>query len=252
MQDNGNHRSASRDRPGFNSGLNGVDELKTVTLLTIDIRGFSRMAKQMGPERTLRLLNRFFAATGEIVFRRHGLVDKYLGDGFLAVFGIPESSGQDADNAVRAALDIQRGLAELNTDLWPDFGTILHMGMSLHTGEVVAGHVGFERKKDYTVIGDAVNMVFRMQSLVKAFPNGILVSGTTLAMLRSRCWIRAVDLPSQTPHDLSGLALYELLEPEAYGAGQVTAPSRETTQRDTSSNLRRRPSPNQPPPILSP
>ncbi|PIP06684.1 MAG: hypothetical protein COX51_08225, partial [Syntrophobacteraceae bacterium CG23_combo_of_CG06-09_8_20_14_all_50_8] len=77
-----------------------LEEFKTLTLLNIDIRGFSPFAKKIGPQKTLSLLNYFFSIMGEIVFKHHGIVDKYLGDGFLALFGAPVSSASDADNAV--------------------------------------------------------------------------------------------------------------------------------------------------------
>jgi class 3 adenylate cyclase/GAF domain-containing protein len=199
---------------GLESGRAVIEELKSVTLLNIDIRGFSRMAKRMGPQRTVALLNQFFAAMGEVVFRHHGVVDKYLGDGFLAVFGAPVSSIGDADHAVQAALEMKRCLAEVNLQLSADLGTAIHMGISVHTGEVVVGNIGFEKKMDYTVIGDAVNTVFRMQGLVKAFPNGVLISGTTQRSVRSRLMVHAVAVPEELRRELGELAVYELLGSE--------------------------------------
>jgi class 3 adenylate cyclase len=206
---------------GLESGKAVIEEVKNVTILNIDIRGFSRMAKQMGPQRTVALLNRFFAAMGEVAFRHHGVVDKYLGDGFLAVFGAPVSSPGDADNAVQAALDMRRCLAELNLDVSTNLGTVIHMGISVHTGEVVVGNIGFEKKMDYTVIGDAVNTVFRMQGLVKGFPNGVLISGSTLRSVRSRLMVHAVAVPEEFRRDLGELAVYELLGSETAAPGPV-------------------------------
>jgi adenylate cyclase len=148
---------------------------------------------------------------GEVVFRHRGIVDKYLGDGFLAVFGAPVSSANDADNAVRAALEMKNSLAEVNLHLGPLLGPAIHMGISVHTGEVVVGNIGFEKKMDYTVIGDAVNTVFRMQGLVKTFPNGILISTTTLRAVRSRLMVRAVSVPADLHRQLGELNVYELL-----------------------------------------
>jgi class 3 adenylate cyclase len=206
---------------GIESGQAVIEEVKRVTLLNIDIRGFSRMAKQMGPQRTVALLNRFFEAMGEVVFRHHGIVDKYLGDGFLAVFGAPVSSTGDADHAVNAAMDMRRCLAEVNRSVSTDGATAIHMGISLHTGEVVVGNIGFEKKMDYTVIGDPVNTVFRMQGLVKPFPNGILISEATLRSARTRLRVHAVDVPEPFQRDLGEVAVYELLGSEAAAAGPV-------------------------------
>jgi class 3 adenylate cyclase/GAF domain-containing protein len=208
---------------GLESGKAVIEELKSVTLLNIDIRGFSRMAKLMGPQRTVALLNQFFAAMGEVVFRHHGVVDKYLGDGFLAVFGAPVSSIGDADNAVLAALEMKRCLAEVNLQLSPELGAAIQMGISVHTGEVVVGNIGFEKKMDYTVIGDAVNTVFRMQGLVKTYPNGVLISGTTLRSVRSRLMVHAVGVPEEFHRELGELAVYELLGSETAAAGLVFA-----------------------------
>jgi class 3 adenylate cyclase len=118
----------------------------------------------------------------------------------------------DPDNALRAALDMKRALAGLNRRLSRDLGQTIEMGISVHTGEVVAGNIGFEKKMDYTVIGDAVNTVFRLQGLAKAFPNGILISDATLRSVRSRPVVHAVSLPAEFPTDLGGLKVYELLE----------------------------------------
>ncbi|MGE5258418.1 MAG: GAF domain-containing protein [Hyphomicrobiales bacterium] len=219
---------------GLESDKPVIEEVKSVTLLNIDIRGFSRVAKQMGPQRTVALLNQFFAGMGEVVFRHRGIVDKYLGDGFLAVFGAPVSSTVDADNGVRAALEMKSCLAEVNLRLGPHLGPTIHMGISVHTGEVVVGNIGFEKKMDYTVIGDAVNTVFRMQGLVKAFPNGILISETTLRAVRSRLMVHAVPVPKELHRQLGELNVYELLgsEPDTTGlaftgaveTGEGTAP----------------------------
>jgi len=163
-----------------------IDESKTLTLLNIDLRGFSVFSRNLGPQRTVALVNHFFATMGEIVFRHGGIVDKYLGDGLLAVFGAPVSRPGDADNAVNAALEMRCSMGEVNDYLSERFETTLSMGISIHTGEVVVGNIGFEKKMDYTVIGDPVNFVFRLQGLCKAWPNGILVTEKTLQAVGQR------------------------------------------------------------------
>jgi adenylate cyclase len=197
---------------GLEGGKPMIEEVKTITLLNIDIRGFSRLAKQIGPPKTVALLNRFFEAMGELVFKHHGIVDKYLGDGFLAVFGAPVSNVADSDNALHAALDMKRSVADMNVLLSRELGPTLEMGISVHTGEVVAGNIGFEKKMDYTVIGDAVNTVFRLQGLAKSFPNGILISDATLHAVRSRPVVHAVPVPPDFQGDLGSLKVYELLD----------------------------------------
>jgi adenylate cyclase len=153
-----------------------LEELKTLTFLNIDIRGFSILARDIGPTRTVSILNHFFGVMGEIVFKHHGIVDKYLGDGFLALFGAPVSSPHDADNAIAAALEMKETVDEINRHFSGEIDVTLAMGISIHTGEAVVGNIGFEKKMDYTVIGDAVNVVFRMQDMAKTRPNCILIT----------------------------------------------------------------------------
>jgi class 3 adenylate cyclase/putative methionine-R-sulfoxide reductase with GAF domain len=188
-----------------------VEELKTLTLLNIDIRGFSHLAKEIGTQKTVAMLNSFFSVMGGVVFKHHGIVDKYLGDGFLAFFGAPVSSTRDADNAVAAALEMKRSLATVNNYLSKTFDATVEMGISVHTGEVVVGNIGFEKKMDYTVIGDSVNTVFRLQNITKSFPNGILISENTLRAARSSLEVGEVKVSNDIFKDFSGMKVYELL-----------------------------------------
>ena len=165
--------------PGSASAKPLVDEFKTLTLLNIDIRGYSALSKRIGSQKIVALLNYFFSSMGEIVFKHHGIVDKYLGDGFLAVFGAPVSTPLDVDNAVASALEMQQAMGSINEYYVKQYGASLTMGISIHTGEMVVGNIGFDKKMDYTVIGDSVNFVFRLQALCKSWPDGILISEKT-------------------------------------------------------------------------
>ena len=156
-----------------------LEELKTLTFLNIDIRGFSILSKDIGPKRTVSILNHFFSVMGETVFKHHGIVDKYLGDGFLALFGAPVSSPRDADNAIAAALEMKETVDKLNNYFSGEIDVTLAMGISIHTGEAVVGNIGFEKKMDYTVIGDSVNVVFRLQDMARSWPNCILITEMT-------------------------------------------------------------------------
>ena len=146
---------------------------------------------------------------GEIVFKHHGIVDKYLGDGFLAIFGAPVSGIVDADNAVTAAIEMKEAMGELN-DYWlKEIGDPLVIGISVHTGEVVVGNIGFDKKMDYTVIGDSVNTVFRLQELTKAYPNSILISERTLRAVKADLNVREIDT-RDAPSSIRDLEVYEL------------------------------------------
>ena len=188
-----------------------IEELKTLTLLNIDIRGFSELSRHIGSQKTVSLLNRFFSVMGDIVFKHYGIVDKYLGDGFLALFGAPVSSTEDADNAITAGFEMKKSLAAVNRYLEKKFGTTVQMGISIHTGEVVVGNIGFEKKMDYTVIGDPVNTVFRLQHLTKSFPNGILISENTLRAARSRPDVGEIKISNDLARELGSTKVYELL-----------------------------------------
>jgi class 3 adenylate cyclase/GAF domain-containing protein len=188
-----------------------IEELKILTLLNIDIRGFSTLSKKIGPQRTVAILNRFFSAMGDIVFNHGGIVDKYLGDGFLALFGAPVSGNTDADNAIAAALEMKGSLQAVNDHFIGELDAPLAMGISIHTGEAVVGNIGFDKKMDYTVIGDSVNAVFRLQDLTKSQPNSILISERTCqAVVESILDIREIG-KCDTGGTLGELRIYELL-----------------------------------------
>ncbi|MEN6319347.1 MAG: GAF domain-containing protein [Syntrophaceae bacterium] len=187
-----------------------VDEFKTLTLLNIDIRGYSTLSKKIGPQKIVAILNYFFSSTGEIVFKHHGIVDKYLGDGFLAVFGAPISTPLDVDNAVSAALEMQQAMGHINEYFMKQYGTSLTMGISIHTGEVVVGNIGFDKKMDYTVIGDPVNFVFRLQALCKSWPDGILISENTYYSSQLPLEVEEVGV-YETDQTLEKLKIYRVL-----------------------------------------
>ncbi len=187
-----------------------LEEFKTLTLLNIDIRGFSSFSKRIGPQKTVAQLNEFFSAMGSIVVRYGGIVDKYLGDGFLALFGAPVSGTRDAENAVDAALEMQEKVVEF-ADFWgEDFGHPLEIGISIHTGEVVVGNIGFDRKMDYTVIGDAVNEVFRLQRMAKIRPNAVVLSESTRRAARSRLEVEQMEIPEDLRTTFGDMPIYEL------------------------------------------
>ncbi len=190
---------------GSASGMEMVEELKTLTLINVDIRGFSKLSKALGPQKTVYLLNAFFSVMGETVFKHHGIVDKYLGDGFLAIFGAPVSSIADADNAISAALEMKKSLEMINATIARELNAKLKIGIAIHTGEVVVGNIGFEMKMDYTVIGDSVNDVFRLQDMTRPYPNSILISEKTLKAARL-----ALDV-MELEQRLGRLKIFELI-----------------------------------------
>jgi adenylate cyclase len=142
------------------------------------VRGFTTMAEKMKPREAVEVLNEFFARMTNAIFEYDGTLDKYLGDGMMALFGAPFALQNDAEAAVRAAMSMQKSLAELNT---LSGKPPLHIGIGIHTGEAVVGFLGTERRMDYTAIGDTVNVASRLTS--QAGPGQIVISSATHAQL---------------------------------------------------------------------
>jgi len=156
-----------------------LGEKRLVTLLNVDIRGYSRMSKRVIAEDVVKVLNYFFMTMGSVVLNHNGIVDKYLGDGLLAIFGAPVASPNPALDATLAAVEMVGNLETVNEFVHKWYGMPLKIGISINTGQAVVGNIGFEKKMDYTVIGDVVNDTFRLQALTKETPNSIFISETT-------------------------------------------------------------------------
>ncbi len=159
--------------------LGGVNQ--KVTVMFADIRGFTPMSENMGPERVVEILNEYFTRVTDVIFDNGGTLDKYIGDAVMAVYGAPITKGDDAVNCVESAIQIQRLLIELNRDAatrqWPE----LRVGIGINTGIVTAGNIGSPRRIDYTVIGDTVNTASRLMS--NAAGGQILISESTASEL---------------------------------------------------------------------
>jgi adenylate cyclase len=167
--------------------LGGV--LQTITVLFADIRGFTRISEHAPPEKIVQLLNRYFSAMTDIIFAHGGTLDKYLGDGLMALFGAPTVTPKDAANAIAAAVAMQRRMLSINDELREEGFPEIGIGIGLHTGEVTVGYIGSERRSEYTAIGDAVNTSSRLESNAKA--GEILVSEVTAKAAHSRYQLAA-------------------------------------------------------------
>jgi adenylate cyclase len=162
--------------------LGGVNQ--TITILFADIRGFTSISEHAPPEKIVGLLNRYFSAMTDIIFAHGGTLDKYLGDGLMALFGAPTTTPEDASNALNAAVAMQRRLLSINTELRQEGLSEVGVGIGLHTGEVTVGYIGSERRSEYTAIGDSVNTASRLESNARG--GEILVSDATAKAARSR------------------------------------------------------------------
>jgi adenylate cyclase len=163
-----------------------------VTILFTDIRSFTTISEKMDPQSLVALLNEYFTEMVGIVMQEDGVVDKYIGDAIMAVFGAPVPKPDDATNAVRAAVRMRKALQELNKRLEARGLPILRTGIGLHTGEVVAGNIGSEKRMEYTVIGDAVNLASRLESSTKDLAVNVLVSDDTYELTKHMALYRPV------------------------------------------------------------
>ncbi|MCK5722708.1 MAG: GAF domain-containing protein, partial [Gammaproteobacteria bacterium] len=145
------------------------------TILFADIVGFTRLSETMPPREINIILNRYFSRMTDIVFSHGGTLDKYIGDGLMAVFGAPMEKEDDAERAVRTALDIRRQLTAMMKTTSADKRFDIRVG--LNTGRVVAGNIGSPKRMEYTVIGDPVNVASRLESIAK--PNQIIIGEET-------------------------------------------------------------------------
>jgi adenylate cyclase len=153
-------------------GTSTNSDIRHVAVMFVDFRSFTAGARSRSPQEVVERLDGAFAVLVEILDRHHGIVNKFLGDGFLALFGAPLENESAAANAVAAAREMLIAMDEINaTSDWP-----LRIGIGIHFGEVVAGNIGSPRRKEYTVIGDTVNFASRLEALNKEFGSQLLIS----------------------------------------------------------------------------
>jgi len=153
------------------------------TMMFTDIRGFTAISEALEPEEVFAFLNDYLGRMIDAIAARRGIIDKFLGDGILAVFGLPVPSSTHADDAFAAAMDMRLALAEMNAERMASGRGEVRIGIGMHTGEVIAGNVGSAKKLQYTVIGDTVNLASRIEGLNKDFGSYLLISGSTYERL---------------------------------------------------------------------
>jgi adenylate cyclase len=164
-----------------------------LTVLFSDVRGFTTISEALQPEELAALMNEYLGAMTEIVQRHRGTLDKYIGDAIMAFWGAPIADAAHAKNAVQAALDMQARLVTLNEALvakgWPK----LAIGVGVNSGPMTVGDMGSPVRKSYTVMGDAVNLGSRLESITKQYGVGIIVGEETFALLEGQFEFRELD-----------------------------------------------------------
>jgi len=157
-------------------------ERREVTVLFCDVRNFTSISERLAPEEVVSLLNAFYTLMIDTTFKHDGTLDKFLGDGVMAVFGAPIYHPDHALRAVRTALAMQAGMRELSARRAAEGKPALAVGIGVNAGTAVAGNVGTETRMEYTVIGDNVNLASRLESYAK--PGQILITSTTYGIVR--------------------------------------------------------------------
>lgn len=163
---------------------------KQITVLILDIRNFTAMSAALEPEVVVSFLNRFFSRMIEIIFAHRGTLDKFLGDGCLAIFGAPLDDPNHRRNALRVAREMLAAAAEIGTE-FPAHP--LRVGIGLHAGEAIVGDIGSEQRTEYTAIGDTVNVASRLEALTKHYGVPVLASEAVVSGAGDEFPLREVD-----------------------------------------------------------
>jgi adenylate cyclase len=169
-------------------------EEREVTVLFADLRNFTTLSEKLPPRDVLGLLNRYLDRMSAEIERQGGVIDKFIGDEIMALFGAPVARGDDADRALAAALAMQVALAQLNREFAAEGRPPLAIGIGINTARVVAGNMGSHRRLNYSVIGDGVNVAARLQSLTRTpdYRTSIIVSAATLRAARGSYQTRSL------------------------------------------------------------
>ena len=186
-------------------------ERKDVTVLFSDIRGYTTLTENLEADKVVEMLNAYFETMVEAVFNFEGTLDKFIGDALMAVFGAPLPLKNHAWAAIQSALDMRRRLEKFNRDRIETNQPEIRIGIGISSGEVVSGNIGSQRKMEYTVIGDGVNLSSRLEGVTKEYGCDIVLSEFTYNLCKDRIWVRELDR-TQVKGKRNAVNLYELID----------------------------------------
>jgi adenylate cyclase len=167
---------------------------ENLTVMFSDIRGFTNMSEVLKPEEVVGILNQYLSAMVDVIFKYNGTLDKFIGDAIMAFWGAPVRTDTHAIYAVDAAIIMTRELHRLNNDFKEKGLPVLDIGVGINTGEVILGNIGSEKKLDFTVIGDNVNLASRLEGLSKVYHSRVLLTESTYNKLYGKIPCRLIDM----------------------------------------------------------
>jgi len=180
------------------------------TVMFSDIRGFTTLTEQLGAQGTVGLLNEYFTLMVDCIQKEEGMLDKFIGDAIMAAFGIPVAHEDDADRAVRASIAMIGALNKWNQQRISEGKSPVQIGIGLNTDIVVSGNIGSNKRMDFTIIGDGVNLASRLESACKQYGTKILISEFTMRKLQGTYRQREIDLVV-VKGKTKPVAIYEIL-----------------------------------------
>ncbi|MGB3535242.1 MAG: adenylate/guanylate cyclase domain-containing protein [Microcoleaceae cyanobacterium] len=195
-----------------------VGERKEVTILFSDIRGYTSLTEDLEASDVVALLNQYFETMVEAVFSHEGTLDKFIGDALMAVFGAPLPLRQNhAWMAVKSALEMRHRLKEFNRSRANE--PQIRIGIGMSSGEVVSGNIGSQKRMDYTVIGDGVNLSARLEQLTKVYGCDIILSEMTYELCSDKIWVRELD-KVRVKGKRKAVSIYELIDRRSQSISQ--------------------------------